>query len=251
MAFTVKQLAQMAGVSSRTLHYYDEIGLLRPSSIGDNGYRYYEEEALLRLQQILFYRELDFSLSEIAAILDHPGFDLIKSLQQHREAIQQQMTRLSHLIQTIDKTILHLKGEQEMPTAELFSGFDEETQAQYEEEVSQRYGDTLVKESRQRWNGYTAQQKDRILAEGREIYQALLAYIDQEPTSEAVQQLIARWHQHIRYFYEPSPAILKGLGQAYSEDPAFIAVYEKMHPHMPIFLRQAIEPYCRNLPGGE
>jgi DNA-binding transcriptional MerR regulator len=247
MAYTVKQVSDLAGVSIRTLHYYDEIGLLKPASHGENGYRYYDEQALLRLQQILFFRELDFSLNEIKTIMDQSDFDLLHALQAHRQSLEHQTARLSRLMSTIDKTILHLKGQVEMSTPELFEGFDDETQKRYEQEASRRWGDQHVKESRRRWNNYSAQQKAQIMAEGKTIYLDLLNYIGQDPASAQVQQVIARWHQHLRHFYEPSKEILLGLAQGYSQDPDFRAFFERMHPDLPEFLRPAIERYCQNM----
>lgn len=248
MVYTVKKLAKLAGVSVRTLHYYDEIGLLKPSAIGENGYRYYDETAVLRLQQILLFREMAFSLVEIQTILDQPDFDLTNALQTHKQALQQRAERLHDLIRTIDQTILHLKGEIQMSTDELFAGFDEETQQRYEQEAYQRYDPEIVKASIQRWKNYDATQKAQIGAEGEAVYRDLLAHMEEGADSTAVQQIIARWHQHVRYFYEPTTEILLGLAQGYEEDPAFAAFYEKLHPNMPHFLRQAIEHYCLALP---
>src|SRR5512136_1978771 len=106
MRYTVKQVAVAAGVSPRTLHFYDQIGLLKPDAYGENGYRYYGEMALLRLQQILFFKELDFGLAEIKATIDRPGFDILEALCAHRETLQERSRRLSCLIETVDKTIL-------------------------------------------------------------------------------------------------------------------------------------------------
>ncbi len=247
MKYTVKQLAQLAGVTVRTLHYYDEIGLLSATTYGENGYRYYGEEAVLRLQQILFYRELDLSLNEIAAILDGPDFDVLEALQTHREALQQKASRISSLIRTIDKTVAHLKGEREMSTKQLFEGFDEATQQRYEQEATQRYGEKNVKESVRRWNRYSPQEKAQIGAEGEAIYRDFLTCIHDDPASAEVQEIVGRWHQHLRYFYEPSPEVLAALGQRYNEDPAFMATFEKIHPELPQFLRQAIEHYCEEM----
>ena len=248
MVYTVKQLADMAGVSTRTLHYYDEIGLLIPSSYGENGYRYYEEEAVLRLQQILFFRELDFSIAELRAIIDGSEFDILQALQAHRRALQRRISRLGGLIQTIDRTVMHLKGTIKVETKDLFEGFDEAQQERYEQEIAQKYGEARVNESRQRWGSYSAEQKARIGAEGGEIYRDLIGFIGQDPASPEVQQIIARWHQHIRYFYEPTPEILLGLGQAYAEHPEFVAFYQRMHPELPEFLRDAIMHYGQRLP---
>ena len=248
MRYTVKQLADLAGISTRTLRYYDQIGLLQPSAHGDNGYRYYDESAALRLQQIMFYRELDLSLDAIRAVLDDPNFDLMQALATHREALRHEAERLGSLIHTIDKTMSHLKGEMEMTTQELFAGFDEEKQRHYEEAAAQQWGSERVNESRRRWGSYSAEKKAQIMAEGGEIYRELAGYIGQDPALEAVQRLVARWRQNIRYFYEPTPEILLGLAQAYAEQPDFAAFYQKIHPDLPQFLRQAIEHYCHTLP---
>jgi DNA-binding transcriptional MerR regulator len=247
MQHTVKQLANMARVSPRTLHYYDEIGVLKPSSAGENGYRYYGEDAALRLQQILFYRELDVSLSEIRRILDAPGFDVQLALRSHRRALQVRVERLIGLIATIDRTAEHMRGERDMSTGEMFAGFDEETERRYEEEASRLWGEKRVKESRRRWDSYSKEKQATILAEGGAVYQDLVTHLGEDPGSEPVQQAIARWHQNLRYFYEPTPEILRGLGQAYSQHPQFRATFTRMHPDLPELLTAAIEYYCRHL----
>lgn len=146
----VKQLATIAGVSTRTLHYYDEIGLLKPSAVGDNGYRYYDETCMLRLQQILFFREMDFNLADIQEIINQPDFDMIQALSGHKENLYGQLAYLEKLLATIDNTISHIKGKLEMKPNELFEPFSEEKQKEYEEEVRQRYGDKELKVSQQR-----------------------------------------------------------------------------------------------------
>src|SRR5574342_951893 len=108
--FTVKQLSKMAGITPRTLHYYDEIGLLKPTRVAENGYRYYGDESLLRLQQILFYRELDLPLDEIKKIMGRRDFDVLGALHSHRDALKKRVARLNRLLQTVDNTINHLKG---------------------------------------------------------------------------------------------------------------------------------------------
>src|SRR5512133_1402271 len=119
MHFSVKELARLAGVSARTLHYYDEIGLLKPSRHPGNGYRQYSRLALLRLQQILFLRELGLSLEAIQAQLDHPDFDLLAALEQHRLDLQSRQAHLDRLLHTVENTILHLKGMIEMDNKAL------------------------------------------------------------------------------------------------------------------------------------
>src|SRR5919108_6364745 len=111
---TVKQLSKLAGVTPRTLHHYDQIGLLKPTRVGDNGYRYYGEESVLRLQQILFYRELGIPLDDIKKIMGRRDFDVMGALRSHKEALQKQVARLNRLISTVNKTINHLKGNMAM-----------------------------------------------------------------------------------------------------------------------------------------
>src|SRR3954468_16884056 len=123
MAYTVKQVAAMSGVSVRTLHFYDETGLLEPAYHGASGYRYYEEPQLLTLQQILFYRELGFELKQIKRILDRADFEKVAALESHRKVLEDNLARTRRLIETIDKTIEHLKGTKKMETQEMFVGF--------------------------------------------------------------------------------------------------------------------------------
>ena len=197
MIYTVKQLADLAGVSRRTLHYYDEIGLLKPSEIGDNGYRYYDDDEVLRLQQILFYRELGLSLDEIGTAVSAPDFDILQALNNHRRALVQKARRLDNLIQTIDKTIDHLEGKIDMSSNEFFTGFDEETQKAYEKEAAERWDAEEVQATSQRWNNYSAYQKKQIMDEGNVIYTDLLAEMDKGVDSPEVQAIIARWHEQV------------------------------------------------------
>ena len=250
MAYTVKQLADLAGVSIRTLHYYDQIDLLTPDR-GDNGYRYYEDEAVLKLQQILFYRELGLGLEDIRAILAAPDFDLLAALHAHRAALQARVQRLNALIDTVDATILHLSGEMTMSQQQFFSGFSEEDEQRYAQEARERWDTAEVDASYQRWNRYSAEEKARIKAEGAAIYIDLAAVMDQGPASPAVQAIVARWHQHLRYFYEPSLERLEGLGQLYVNDPAFARNIGKVHPDLPGFMQAAIAIYVARLRADE
>ncbi len=260
MSYTVKQLADLAGVSPRTLHYYDEIGLLHPEKVEHNGYRSYDDPSLLRLQQILFFKELGFSLEEIRKIVDRPGFDLLEALRLHRAGLQERRQRLEQLIDTVDKTILNLEGAYPMKKSQYFAGFSEEKQKQYEQEIRQRYGEQAFEGVRD-WNSYTPEQKAKIQAEGEAIYAGLAEILAQaevsgaspqeftpdSPEIQAAQPLIARWRQHLRYFYEPSVERLRGLGQLYCEHPDFRATFTEIHPALPEFMKLAIEVYCDKL----
>ncbi len=244
MNYTVSQLAALAGVSVRTLHHYDEIGLLRPSRVGANGYRFYNEPAVLRLQQILLYKALDLSLDEIRDLLDRPDFDVLRALEDHRQALRQRLGRLRRLMQTVDKTIAHVKGETKMDDKALFA-FSDEQQAMYEQEAEALWGEN-VRASSSKWKAYTPAKQKQIFAEGQAVYLDLIErrLSGDAPDSPAVGAIIARWERHIRYFYEPTVEIMRGLGGAYVEHPGFRAFFDKMNPRLAAFMREAIEAYC-------
>lgn len=248
--YTVKELSDLAGVTVRTLHYYDEIALLKPPEVNENGYRFYDEAALLRLQQILFYREMGVGLLQIKDILDSPSFDLLTALQSHRDELAQRIERLQHLMNTVDSTIMHLVGEVNVSDDQLFAGFAEK-QKQYEQEIANnpRYDQEKVKESQRRWESYTPQQKKVIFDEGKQVYTDLVALIQAGVHAESreTRAIMARWHQHLRYFYEPTPEILRGLGHMYNEHPDFIATFQQFHPDLPPYLEQAVMHYCDTL----
>lgn len=247
--YTVKQVAELAGISVRTLHYYDEIDLLNPSDVGANGYRYYDDDALLRLQQILFYREIGLELMQIRDILDSPDFDLLEALRSHRAVLKEKSARLQNLIHTVDSTIMHLAGELDMSKKKLFEGFSPEQQKQYEREARLQWGPEIVNNSIKRWNHYTEAQRQAILDEGGAIYDDLVRALvaGEAPQSPGVQAILVRWHNHIHHFYEPTLDILRGLGQGYNSHPDFIANFQKLHPDLPAYLEAAINQYVDDL----
>ncbi|MCL4247507.1 MAG: MerR family transcriptional regulator [Anaerolineae bacterium] len=251
--YTVKQLSELAGVSIRTLHYYDEIGLLKPAEVGANGYRYYDDAALLRLQQILFYREIGLELLRIKDILDSPDFDLLAALRSHRKVLAAKIGRLQKLVSTVDSTIMHLAGEVEMSKKRLFEAFSDEKQKEYEREVRLQYGPEIVNDSIKRWNSYTQTQRDIIMGEGSQIYIDMVDAIEagRPPTSAEVQAILQRWHEHMRYFYEPTLDILRGLGHGYNSHPDFIANFQKLHVDLPAYLETAITQYVDDLETAE
>lgn len=249
--YTVKQVSELAQVSVRTLHYYDEIGLLRPSKVGENGYRYYDDAALLRLQQILFYREIGLELMQIKDVLDDPDFDLVAALRSHRTVLQDKITRLQNLIDTVDSTMMHLVGEVDMGKNKkrLFEAFSEKKQKEYERSARLQYGPDIVNDSIKRWNSYTEAQKKAIGEEGNQVYSDLVDALEAglPPQSAEVQGILQRWHNHIRYFYEPTLEILRGLGEHYNTEPEFIANFKKLHPDLPAYLQAGIAQYVDDL----
>jgi DNA-binding transcriptional MerR regulator len=241
--YTVKQLSTLAGVTPRTLHHYDQIGLLKPESVGENGYRYYGEKSMLRLQQILFYRELDMPLDEIKTILTRRDFDVLAALENHKLELQKRIKRLNHLIETVDNTILHLKGQKEMSEKQYFEAFSDEQQAEYEREIAQKYDPATVKAASKKWKEYTEAEKQRIGEEGNAIYRDLLNVIPKGPASPAAQSCVERWRHQIEYFWIPDDDQLVGLADLYNEDPRFKANFDKIDPRLAEFIREAVRIY--------
>ncbi len=243
--YAVKQLARMAGVSVRTLHHYDHIGLLKPSSRTEAGYRLYGEKDLLRLQQILFFKELDFSLSEIKKILDRPGFNLTRALENHRELLHQRAERLALLVQTIDKTIQRLKeANMSMTDEELYEGFSKEQIEQYRREARERWDPKLVEESEQRVRKISKEQWKAVKQMGDEVPRRLVSLMDRKPGDPEVQKVIAQHHAWIEQFYTVSAERYRGLGTLYVEDARFRANYDKHRAGLAKFMKAAMEYYC-------
>lgn len=246
MAWTVRVVAQLAGITIRTLHHYDEIGLLRPSQVNAAGYRLYVTSDLERLQQILFFKELGFGLDQIRQIIDDPGFDRQEALVQHRVMLLERQERLNRLIRSVDRTLDTIERGIPLSEKELFAGFDP-----YAEEAKERWGQTeAYKESARRVKTYTKADWEAIKAEETAINQGLAALMDREPADPAVQEWIRRKHQHINdRFYTCSTAVFRGLGDLYVADERFAAVYEKVKPGLTAFMRAAMQIYCDMLEG--
>jgi DNA-binding transcriptional MerR regulator len=244
--YTVKKLANLAGVTVRTLHHYDDIGLLKPSSIGHNGYRYYAEEALYRLQQILFYRELEVPLEEIKRIVTSRDFDVLGALESHRSALQAEAKRIQELINTIDRTTTHLRGKVGMSDAQLFKGFTEEEQDRMADEAAQRWDSETVRASNARWKKYPPERQQRIMDEGNALYRDLIAVMPDGPSAPGVQDLIGRWHAHMLYFWSPTDEQLVALADGYNDDPRFRANFEAMQPGLAAFMGAAVREYVAN-----
>jgi DNA-binding transcriptional MerR regulator len=241
--YTVKQLSKLAGVTPRTLHHYDAIGLLKPSRVGKNGYRYYGEESLLRLQQILLYRELDLPLDDIKKIMAENRFDVLGALQSHKDALQKKVMRLNRLLVTVDNTIQHLKGEKPMSEKGLFEGFSEEEQEKYALEAEQMYDPETVRESNRKWKSYSDAKKEAIMEEGKAVYTDMIAAMPKGADSPEVQALVERWRKHMDYFWTPNLDQLLGLADGYNNDPRFKANFDKMHPRLAEFMRDAVKVY--------
>jgi len=244
--YTVKQLSDIAGITRRTLHYYDQIDLLRPSKIAGNGYRLYSEQNLLRLQQIMFYRETGCTLTQIKNILDEPGFDIELALLEHKRQLIKQQAHLDRLLAAVDETLAYQKGERQMSPKQLFGAFNEEEQEVYEQEAMQKYDPAIVKASNMRWKNYTKKQKQKIQDQGNAIYQEIVKSIPLGPSSPEAQQSIERWRKHLSYFWTPDLDQLVGLASIYSDDPRFKENFDKFDSRLAGFMLEAVRAYVIN-----
>lgn len=244
--YSVKSLAKLAGVSVRTLHHYDWLGLLKPSLRTEARYRLYGESELIRLQQILFYKELDFSLADIRSMLDNPNFNALNALESHKLALQARQYRLATLLATIDKTIAILKGEHNMLiNDELYDGFDKGPD--YRQEAIGKYGENEVAASEQNLREGGKMSFKQLKADQEDIANRLQSLLCQDPTSSVVQQQIARHYSNIRGFWGESlcrskniQEAYKGLAQLYVDDPRFTSQNGRENSDYTAFLQQAM-----------
>jgi DNA-binding transcriptional MerR regulator len=201
---------------------------------------------VLRLQQILFYRELGMPLEDIKKIMGRRDFDVLGALYSHKEALQKQVTRLNRLITTVDNTIHHLKGTTIMSEKGLFEGFSEEQQEEYAAEAEKMYDPETVRESNRKWKAYSAAKKESILAEGKAIYTDMIAAMPKGASSPEVQAIVERWRKHMDYFWTPNLDQLQAIANGYNDDPRFKANFDKMHPQLAEFMRDAVKIYVAN-----
>lgn len=249
MAYTVTKLAKLSGVSARTLHFYDEIDLLKPAYYGDNNYRYYEEEQLLLLQQILFYRELGFSLSEIQKTVGSDDFNKVEALQSHKRVLEQRLDHTKQMIKTIDKTIAHLRGKIKMKHKELYYGFDSEKQKEHEKYlvdkgiVTQAFLDECNKKVKN-WND---EEKRAFIYEMENIMQALIREIEKNssPSAREVQHLMRKHYVWLERTWTPNKESYVGLTQLY-QTPEFRKFYDDRHPQLLAFFIEAMKIFAEH-----
>ena len=249
--YTVKQLARVSGVSVRTLHHYDEIGLLKPAQVSANRYRSYTRAELLRLQQILFHRELGFSLQEIGQLLDAPGFDVLSALTSQRERLAAEVQRYARLVQTIDRTIAALNGKHSMQSSELFEGFSPERQAGYERWLIEKYGGDMaarIADSRQKFATLTDAEKVALQTELAAIEAELAEACRRQVPSDSValDGPLQRHRQWVGVMWNRpcEPAAYGGLADIYLGHPDFRARYEALAPGFTEYLAAAMKAYA-------
>ncbi|MBB6695588.1 MerR family transcriptional regulator [Cohnella xylanilytica] len=249
MEYTVQKLGRLAGISTRTLRYYDEIGILKPARASSSGYRIYGPAEVDRLQQILFYRELGVGLEKIKEIVSSKDFDGVQALREHRRQLLERREQLDRLIANVDQSIAQAEGRTVMSDQDKFEGFKrkmiEENENKYGKEVREKYGDDVVNRSNEKLMGMTQEQHAEATRLAEELTRKLAeAFETGDPAGEKAREAVElhkRWLLH--YWTEYSPEAHAGLGRMYVEDERFKAHYDVQQPGTAEFLRDAILAY--------
>lgn len=249
--YSVKKLAKLAGVSVRTLHLYDKIGLLKPSVRTVARYRLYGEKELLRLQQILFYRELDFPLKDISVILDNPAFDIVQALEGHKKALLAKMERLTTLVGTIDKTVLTLKSKTMLHVEDLYEGIPQEKAEAWRSEAMNKWGKESILEAEDNMRSLSKEEMDSLITDLNDISEKLTGRMHGDPGSPEVQQLIARRYQIILRFTngqikQSKLEYLRGLGELYMADNRHKPMNGMPGRELALFINAATEIYVKS-----
>ncbi|MDF2589276.1 MAG: MerR family transcriptional regulator [Anaerocolumna sp.] len=246
MEYTVQKLAKLAGVSTRTLRYYDEIGLLKPARLNSSGYRIYGKHEVDRLQQILFYRELGVSLENIQAIVTAPSFDGSKALHEHYEKLLEKKEQLEQLIANVEKTIAMTEGRLIMSDKEKFEGFKnkliDENEEKYGKEIREKYGKETIEKSNQKLKNMTEKEYNEVTALANSVMEKLHeAFKTGDPASELAQEAAKLHKDWLCYYWDSyTKEAHAGLAQMYVDDERFTAYYDKEQPGTAEFLRDAI-----------
>jgi DNA-binding transcriptional MerR regulator len=248
MSWSIVEVARFAGVSSRTLRHYDDLGLVPPAYVGGNGYRYYDDAALGRLQEVLVLRELGLPLDSIARLLDGTQ-DRVAVLREHHAALLRERDRLDRLAATVARTLEAREGGEPMDPRELFDGFDAEKQQGYEAQLVERYGPSAqakIDESWRRIGTLTKEDAARIQAELAERDEAYAALLDAEvePDDPRVQVVTAGHYAWVCQFWTPDADAFAGLGDLYVDSPDFKARYDAVRPGLAEYVRDAMAVYA-------
>jgi MerR family transcriptional regulator, thiopeptide resistance regulator len=252
----VSEVARLSGVSVRTLHHYDDIGLLSPARQGGNGYRVYEREDLLRLQQILLHRDLGMPLDDIRRMLDAPAFDRLQALETQKQRLLREADRYRRLVQTIDRTIADLKGERAMRNNEMYRGFAPEKQAGYESWLIQRYGGDMperISASRRKFESLSDEEKRRLAEAVTEIEGDWAEAMRQgvPADSPSLSPLLERHRDWVASMWarDCPPEAYGGLADLHLSHPDFVARYEALEPGFADYHARAMKAYAARLAG--
>ncbi|RAU92376.1 MerR family transcriptional regulator [Paenibacillus sp. YN15] len=240
----VKEVAELTGVSVRTLHHYDEIGLLKPEEVTESGYRIYSAANLETLQQILFFRELGFSLGKIKEIITDLDYDRNEALALQRRMLVDRRGQLDRMIEVIDQTIRHYKGEIHMSDKEKFAGFDFTKGNLYEKEARQRWGDEAVNRSNAQLGAMSKEEQEKLGQEMNDIYFKLADLRQLPPESEEAQAAIKLWWEYLNRMGSYSYEAFKNLGQMYVDDERFTKNIDKFGEGLALFMRDAMAVFA-------
>lgn len=250
MEYTINKLAKLAGVSSRTLRYYDEIGLLKPTRKSTTGYRIYGQREVDLLQQIMFYRELEVPLDEIKAIISASEFNALDSLYSHRESLLYKRNRLDQVISNLDNTIKAMKGELVMSDSEKFEGFLKkmvgENEEKYGKEIRDKYGEEEVERANRRILDMGPEKYAALESLTEELNETLKKAVEQgDPASQLAQRACELHKEWLSFHWDGySKEAHLGLVQMYLDEPRFTSYYEEIAPGGTKFLWEAVQIYC-------
>lgn len=246
MAMRVKEVADLVGISVRTLHHYDDIGLLHPDGTTESGYRLYSDGNLETLQQILLFRELGFSLQRIKEIIQSPSFDRKEALILHRKMLLEKRRRIDQMLENVDRTLKHMQGEMKMTNEERFRGFDF-SHNPYEKEARDRWGDEAVDTANAKLAKMNKTEQ-RSLSEAMEtIYSRLADLRHGSPASKEAQAAIGEWYAMLnRNFGSYSLQAFAGLGQLYVSDERFTENIDKFGEGLAQFMADAMTIFADN-----
>lgn len=246
MFYAVNKLSKMAGVSVRTIHYYDQIGLLKPNKIESNGYREYSKGELLKLQQILFFKELGFPLNEIKFFAGS-NFDMGMVLKDQKEMLKLKKERIDKLINTINSIMKKINKENKINENELYTSFSDKKVKEYTKEAKKRWGETKVfKESEERIKKMGKDGLESVQNEIDLLMKEISSQMYLKVDNEEVQKLIDKHYKSLNNFYEPTIDIYSGLADLYLEDKRFKQYFEKYRGGFAKYMHDAIKVYCEN-----
>jgi DNA-binding transcriptional MerR regulator len=239
----VKEVADLVGISVRTLHHYDEIGLLKPGNITEAGYRLYSGQELEQLQQILFFRELGFPLKKIKEILDSPSFNREEALHLQRKMLLDKQRQVERMIKTIDRTIQDARGEIKMTNEQKFEGFNFDSNP-YEQEARERWGEERVDQANAKVRKMSKQEQENWANGMNAIYERLAALRGESPESEPSQAAIHEWFVYLNRMGTYSLEAFQGLGQIYVDDERFTKNIDQFGEGLAKFMRDAMAVYA-------
>lgn len=243
MGYKVKQVADLVGISVRTLHHYDQIGLLQPETTTESGYRLYTDEDIALLQQILFFKQLGFPLKQIQTIIHSSSYNQLEALHIQQKMLQEERNRIDEMIRTIGQTIKHMKGEIHMSNEEKFKGFNF-NENPYEKEARERWGDEAVDAANQKVGQLSDGEKNEFAKQWDALYQKLAAIRYEDPASQEAQQAIGEWYDLLNRIGDYSLDAFKGLGQMYVYDERFTKNIDQYGEGLAKFMSEAMAVYA-------